>query len=473
MYRSSNDSIRKATVPDWFHDAKLGIFIHWGLYSVPGYAPYSDTDIMTLFKQQGFKAMRQNPYAEWYLNTMQFKDYPTWQYHVETYGEDFAYSDFQPLFEDAAGEMKASEWASFFKEVGAKYAVLTTKHHDGYLLWPSKHPNTQVGAYQSSRDLVGEISEATRAAGLRMGLYYSGVLDWTYLHHPTDSLYTFLLNRGQGAEYTQYANKHILELTDRYEPDILWNDIGYPAGTDVDALFEHYYKTVPHGVVNDRWTQVEVPQTDEARAALKAQLFAQENSVEMLFEAPDCHYDFRTPEYVVYPEIQQDKFEVCRGIGMSFGYNRMEDERNTLSSTELIHSFVDTVSKNGNLLIGIGPRADGSIPEYQQKPLLEFGAWLKTNGDALFGTRPWQRAEGKTTEGHEVRFTQKDGKVYATVLGEVKGSSLTLENLELPASAHLLGSNEQLTTHYEGGNVRLELPANIPNAPALCFEIRY
>ncbi|MEM6430495.1 MAG: alpha-L-fucosidase, partial [Deinococcota bacterium] len=108
IYQATDESIRTHTAPDWFHDAKLGIFIHWGLYSVPGYAPYSDTDIMTLFKQQGLAAMRQNPYAEWYLNTMQFKDYPTWQYHVENYGEDFAYADFQPKFEDASANMDAS-----------------------------------------------------------------------------------------------------------------------------------------------------------------------------------------------------------------------------------------------------------------------------------------------------------------------------------------------------------------------------
>ncbi len=471
-YKATDDSIRSHTAPDWYHDAKLGIFVHWGLYSVPGYAPYSDTDIMTLFKQEGFKAMRQNPYAEWYLNTMQFKDYPTWKYHVEHYGADFAYADFQREFEDVSAQMNAPEWASFFAEVGAKYAVLTTKHHDGYLLWPSQHPNTKVGAYQSSRDLVGEITEATRAAGLKMGLYYSGVLDWTYLHHPTDSVYTFMLNRGQAADYIDYANKHIYELTDRYKPDILWNDIGYPAGTDTNELFAHYYNTVPHGVVNDRWTQVDVPQDDAARAALKAELDAQEGSVELLFEAPDCHYDFITPEYIVYPEIQKQKFEVCRGIGMSFSYNQLEDEKNTLSATELIYSFVDTVSKNGNFLIGIGPRADGSIPDYQKKPLLEFGAWLKVNGEALFGTRPWQRAEGKSNEGHEVRFTHKDNKLYATVLGQVKGSTITLKDLEPAGKVCLLGADEHLATQYQDGDLRLELPANLPDSPAICFEIQ-
>ncbi|MEM7736302.1 MAG: alpha-L-fucosidase [Deinococcota bacterium] len=471
-YQATDESIRAHTAPNWFHDAKLGIFIHWGLYSVPGYAPYSDTDIMTLFKQQGFAAMRQNPYAEWYLNTLQFKDYPTWQYHVEHYGADFAYADFQPKFEEASAQMDATDWASLFTKIGAKYAVLTTKHHDGYLLWPSRHPNTRVGAYQSKRDLVGDITEATRAAGLKMGLYYSGVLDWTYLHYPTDSLYTFMLNRGQQSEYTEYANKHVVELIDRYKPDILWNDIGYPAGTDTNALFAHYYNSVPHGLVNDRWTQLDVPQDEAGRAALKSQLAAQEGSVDMVFEAPDCHYDFRTPEYVVYPDIQQEKFEVCRGIGMSFGYNRLEDEQNTLTAAELIYSFVDTVSKNGNLLIGVGPRADGSIPEYQQKPLLEFGKWLEVNGEALFGTRPWQRAEGTTHEDHDVRFTQKEGNVYAVVLGQPTSMQVTLNNMNPARQVRLLGQHDACPTHHHDGNLIIDLPAELPNTPALSFEIR-
>lgn len=128
------------------------------------------------------------------------------------------------------------------------------------------------------------------------------------------------------------------------------------------------------------------------------------------------HYDFRTPEYAQYDEIKPDKWESTRGVGHSFGNNRQEGPDQMLSLTELARGFADLVSKNGNLLLGIGPYPDGTIPESQAKLLADFGAWLDVTGEAYFDTRPWRIAEATATDGTSLRFTQRDDALYVTLL---------------------------------------------------------
>ena len=172
------ESVRKHENPDWYLNAKLGIFVHWGLYSLPGWAPHGG-DIGEVFESGDMSNwFRNNSYAEWYLNTLKFADSPTRAWHDKTYGRDFAYDDFAPAFNQALASWDANEMASLFSEVNARYVVLTTKHHDGFTLWKSKIPCPKKPNYHSERDLVGELTNAVRDQGMRMGLYYSGGLDW-------------------------------------------------------------------------------------------------------------------------------------------------------------------------------------------------------------------------------------------------------------------------------------------------------
>lgn len=238
-YEATPESVQKHPVPDWFHNAKLGLFIHWGLYSVPAWAPLAGElnleEVMA--KGDWAKWFANNPYAEWYLNSIQIKDSPSYQYHRQTYGESFSYTDFAPLFKEASQRANFDDWADLFQKVGARYVVLTTKHHDGFLLWPSRQPNPFIKGYHAERDLVGELAEAVRARGMRLGLYYSGGLDWTFNKTVIQDMTTIVGGIPQGEDYAQYATNHWLELIERYEPAILWNDIGYPAVADLNALF--------------------------------------------------------------------------------------------------------------------------------------------------------------------------------------------------------------------------------------------
>ncbi len=255
-YEPTWDSVSEHPLPEWYDDAKLGIFLHWGLYSVPGWAPQVP-DIQQMLHDDGPRAMfANNPYAEWYRNSHRIEGSPTWLHHREVWGEDFDYDGFVPLFDEGTADCDTDAIAGICRDAGARYVVLTTKHHEGFTLWPASEPHPVKGHYHAARDLVGDLSASVRASGMRMGLYYSGGYDWPYndalLKNPADS---FLAVPHTG-DYVQYATGHVRELISRYRPSVLWNDICWPAGGDLPALFAEYYNTVPDGVINDRWVEL-------------------------------------------------------------------------------------------------------------------------------------------------------------------------------------------------------------------------
>jgi len=446
-------------VPDWFHDAKLGIFVHWGLYSVPGWAPHG-ADIDKQVAEKGWSAMfANNPYAEWYLNTLRIGDTPTRRHHVATYGPNFSYDDFATVFNSAVEKWDPDGWASLFRKVGARYVVLTTKHHDGFLLWPSQRTSPRkTGSYATRRDLVGELTNAVRRHNLRMGLYYSGGLDWSFNETPVRDFSDVHRTIIQSPDFVEYVNGHWRELIDCYAPSILWNDIGYPAAANVPELFAYYYNAVPEGVVNDRWTQ----QPPNRRESFDDPAAA----------STQTHADFTTPEYASYDHIVDKKWEATRGIGHSFGYNQNEGPEDYLSVEEVVRSFADIVSKNGNLLLDVGPMADGTIPDLQRERLLGLGAWLDTNGEAIFGSRPWFTARGQTSDNIPVRFTQSGDSLYAVVLGTPRNSLTALEKLQAGpgTSVYLLGVSESLSWSQEGERIVISLPP-LKTAPAYTLKI--
>ncbi|MEM9675474.1 MAG: alpha-L-fucosidase, partial [Bacteroidota bacterium] len=450
QYQPTDSSLSQHPLPEWYQDAKLGIFIHWGLYSVPGWAKGTGASLEEILAGgSALEWFANNPYAEWYLNSLRIEGSSTAKHHNETYGEDFSYYDFVPEFNEAIEQWNPNEWAELFKSVGAGYVVLTTKHHDGFLLWPSEHPNPHRENYFASRDLVGELTEAVSNQGMKMGLYYSSGLDWTFNDLVIKDFPDLFAAVPQQQSYVDYVNDHWSELIERYDPWVLWADIGSPQAYDAQAVIADYYNQKPEGVVNNRHK------------------FSLPNDT-----IPPIHHDFTTPEYQVLDSIAQKKWETCRGIGLSFGYNQTEDIAEFLSVDELVDSFVDIVSKNGNLLLNIGPKADGTIPEGQRIRLEGLGAWLATNGEAIFGSRPWTQAEATTTEGGRVRFTQKDGAVYMILLDEPENSSVTINDFPLSSinSLNALEANQTINFQLEGGTLTLELP-EMEEASAYAFKM--
>ena len=439
-YQATLESLNQHPLPQWYADAKLGIFVHWGLYSVPGWAPL-------VHPEHDFTApdyIKNNPYAEWYLNVMRIDGSPTQAYHREHYGADYDYYNFASTFDQEIKKWSPDAWAKIFRDAGAKYVVLTTKHHDGFTLWPSATPNPKLPAdrQHATRDIVGELTTAVNLQDLRMGLYYSGGYDWTFVPGPIRTAADYQSVKPQSDAYGKYADAQVRELIQRYRPAVIWNDIDYPKSGHPLEIMAEYYNAVPDGVVDDRF-------------GVK-------------------HSDFKSPEYQVLDKISPTKWEECRGLGRSFGYNRAEGESETIAPDELVYLLVDIVSKNGNLLLDVGPEADGTIPPVQMKRLEALGAWLKQNGEAIYGTRPWQTAEGKTSEGIPFRFTQSDAAVYATLLGTPKTPTITLKSTSPKAGTQNLGLLEAakpLVWSEHGSDVEVTLPAALPGQYAYVLKM--
>ncbi len=407
IYEPNWASLDQRPNPTWFENAKFGIFIHWGVYSVPAWGP-------------------KKRYAEWYWHDMMQGKSATRRFHDKTYGADMKYTHFA---DDFKAEMyEPAEWAELFRLSGARYVVLTSKHHDGYCLWPSAQAwnwnSVDVGP---GRELAGDLSEAVKAAGLRFGFYYS-LYEWF------NPLY---LN-----DVDRYVEEHMLpqmkDLVQRYQPDLFWPDgeWSHPSSTWRSTEFLAWLfneSDAPDDIaINDRWGK----------------------------ECRNVHGGFATPEYGGIPEghlVQAGRFEECQGMGHSFGYNRNEGVDEYRSSTELLHLLIDNVSRGGNLLLDIGPTADGRIPVIMQQRLADMGAWLEVNGEAIYGTERWDDAP----EVENVRFTEKGGTVYA-ILFEWPGRRVSLPIAGV-TRARLLGYDGDLEMREDDGLTRISLPAFGPS----------
>jgi len=458
-YAADWPSLDSRPTPAWYTDAKLGIFIHWGLYSVPAWAPHGQ-------------------YAEWYWEKLRAAGSPNpWrERHAALYGPDFRYEDFEPQFR--AESFDAAQWAQLFKRAGAGYVVLTSKHHDGYCLWPSPHADASWGRPWNSvdgapkRDLVGELASATRAEGLKFGLYYS-LYEW--------------FNPVWLSDRPRYVREHMVpqlkQLVSAYAPSVVFADGEWSLTSDLwraPELLAWLYNESPSAadvVVNDRWGS----------------------------EARHKHGGYFTTEFGAGLPDATRPWEENRGLGHSFGYNRAETLADYVSSAALIHMFCDLVSRGGNLLLNVGPTADGRIPVVMQERLTELGDWLAVNGEAIFGSRAatrtcqWsdgarpQQAFGKfmvefdlqaqigsePRDGAAVKqfwFTRKGNDLYAITTGWLR-PTMTLRGVRPSETSRLtmLGFAQDLPWRLDGDGVSFDLPwlapQDLPCRHAWTFRI--
>ncbi|MFZ5515588.1 MAG: alpha-L-fucosidase [Candidatus Zhuqueibacterota bacterium] len=339
IYQATWESLKSRPYPQWFSDAKLGIFIHWGVYSVPAWSG-------------------REQYAEWFLRGLESGDSARIQFQKRAFGENFTYRDYAPLFK--AELFEANEWAQLFARSGARYVILVSKHHDGYCLWPSRYaPGWNSSDVGPRRDIVGELSAAVRNAGLKMGLYYS-LPEWNnrlfrWYTDPNDQI---------GPYVEQHMIPQFRELISAYRPEVLFTDGEWFHSAETwhaPELIAWYYNLVgPDAIVNNRW-------------------------------GAGSDIGFLTPEYSAGIHITDRPWAECRGLGRSFGLNRNEKLDAYLSASELIHFFVKAVAHGGGMTLNVGPGADGQIPLLQQERLVQLGRWLQVNGEAIYGSKPWAK----------------------------------------------------------------------------------
>lgn len=414
VYKPTWESIDSRPVPAWFSEAKFGIFIHWGLYSVPAWAPT--------------KGKVYEKYAEWYWARQNPADKPSaafTDFHNKTFGAKTEYPDFVSGFK--AEMFDPAKWAEIFKQSGAKYIVLTSKHHDGFALWPSEQAwnwnSVDVGPH---RDLAGDLTNAVKASGLHMGFYYS-LYEW--------------YNPMYKKDLPKYVSDHMIpqmkDLVNRYHPDMLWTDGEWEITSDQwksTEFLSWLYNDSPVKesiVVNDRWGK----------------------------DTRGKHGGFYTTEYDIDGDqaVKREKsgrpWEECRGIGGSFGYNRNENLEDYESSESLIRILIDKVSRGGNLLLNVGPTADGRIPVIMQQRLKDVGDWLAINGEAIYGTRAWKHSSNFKKESN-VFFTTKDNDLYVIVT-KWQDIPMVIKNVTRVNAVTLLGFKGEIK--YSSANNQLTI----------------
>jgi alpha-L-fucosidase len=430
-YQPAWESLDRRPVPSWFGAAKFGIFIHWGVYSVPAWGPTGDS--IGVYDK----------YAEWYwnklVNTGSKVNRYFREFHTKTYGPNFKYQDFAPMFK--AELFNPDQWAELFKKSGARYVVLTSKHHEGFTLWPSAQSwnwnSVDIGPH---RDLCGDLTASVKKAGLHMGFYYS-LYEW--------------YNPIYRSDLSNYVDNHMIpqmkDLVMSYKPDILWTD-GEWDKPSKDWKSEQFlawlYNESPVKesiVVNDRWGS----------------------------ETRSKHGGIYTTEYGLVHDSEgigevAKPWEECRGIGTSFGFNRAENLDSYSSVEDLIKILVSTVAAGGNLLLDIGPAADGTIPVIMQQRLLEIGAWLSINGEAIYGTSPLVRSKDDVAinpgTNKTVFFTKKDNDIYV-ICTEWPRGNLVLKGLPAPGpvKVSLLGSATTVKSRKTGSDLIITPPALTPD----------
>jgi len=358
------ESIDSRTVPEWYDKAKVGIFVHWGLFSVPSYG------------------------NEWIWHEWKSDQNADIVNFIEkNYRPGFTYQEFASQL--TAEFFNATEWAELFKKAGAKYVVLTSKHHEGYTLWPSKYTYSFNSVDQGPhRDIVQEVGDAVRAAGLRYGLYHS-LLEW---YHPL-----YIADQASGT--TEFVDNKVypemVELVNTYKPDILWSDgewdmpDTYWKSTKFLAWLYNESPVKDEILTNDRWGS----------------------------NVTCYHGDIRTCIDRYNPGvIQANKWENAMTIDWnSWAYRRNSNIGEYATTKQLIDLLVETVSCGGNILINVGPTKEGHIDPIYQERLVGLGEWLSLNGEAIYESNPWVEHQNDTlTSG--VWYTQKDGATYASVL---------------------------------------------------------
>jgi alpha-L-fucosidase len=456
-FTPSWDSLTSYEVPSWYLDGKFGIFIHWGAYAVPAFG------------------------NEWYPRNMYLQGSPEYEHHLKTYGSQskFGYKDFIPQF--TADLFDPDAWGALFRRAGAQFVVPVAEHHDGFAMYDSDHSAWTAAKMGPRRDVIGELAAAVQRQWMVFGLSSHRAEHWWFMNggmafdsDVRDPEYADLYGPAQPQEmppnelFLQDWLMRCCELVDKYRPQLFWFDwwIEQPAFTPYLPRFAAYYYN---------------------RAA-SWQRGVAINYKHAAFTEGAAVFDVERGQLA---EIRADFWQTDTAVAKnSWSYTENNEYK---EAGDIIGDLVDIVSKNGALLLNIGPKADGTIPDDDRAILLEIGDWLLVNGDAIYGTRPWVvYGEGPTpiVEGsfsdakrqsftsRDIRFTTREATIYATALAIPETRELTITTLRERSSlvnpeitrVELVGGGELAWTRDEEG-LHVVLPDSFPSRHAICLRI--
>ena len=458
-YEPTWESLKSYSVPEWYKDAKFGIFIHWGVYAVPA------------FNNEWYPHFM-------YRDEMSRKGANFYQHHRETWGpqSEFGYKDFIPMFK--AEKWDPDAWVDLFKRAGARYVVPVAEHHDGFAMYGSDHTRWNAANRGPRRDIIAKLAEAVREQGLKFGVSTHRAFNWRYYAYSDEfdtvnPAYADLYNpphpedEPASPEFLENWYARTKELIDKFEPDVLWFDFGW-----------HWDEFAPY------------------RPQVTAYYY--NRAIEWGKEVV-LNYKDKFPEGTAVYDIERGKLDDIREkywqTDTSVSYKSWcyieDDEFKTV--TTLVHDLVDIVSKNGNLLLNVGPRADGTIPDQAANLLLGVGDWLRVNGEAIYGTRHWHtygEGEARVVTGHlterqnapltaeDIRFTTKGNVLYAICPGW-PGEQVTIRSLgtdspiraDMISEIRMLGSQETLSWSQDDHGLTVKTPGEKPCEHAYTLRI--
>lgn len=473
-YEPDWESLLKYEIPEWYKDAKFGIFIHWGPTTVPAFGS-AEWYGFNMWNEGEVDALG-NPSSE---------SSSAYKYHVENFGkpEKFGYTKFIPMFK--AEKFNAKEWVDLFEEAGARYVVPVGEHCDGFAMYKSSITRWNSVDMGPKRDIVGEIFKEARSRGMKVGVsshYAYGWHWWTYKdkYETTDpelqDFYWKPHKRWEPAseEYIQHWLDRSTDMMTQYKPDLFWFDLG-----------------------------ICEPAYEEARKKLIASYYNQglENEQEVVLNYKNIKWR-PVPDGAAVLDVESGKLDRIREEawqtdmslgGWRWGYTNDYQMR---EAGAYINDLIDIVSKNGCLLLNVAPNKHGIIPDDQQAILKEIGGWLKVNGEAIYSTRPFEvfgqgptnakmvlhgNMKDKGYTGEDIRYTRKGNTVYAFLLkwpGEKRSVSLYALGSELRiindniVDVTLLGSDLDINWIQTGQALVLDLPGTNPVSNAACFKIQ-
>lgn len=416
-YEANWASLDSRPIPAWFEEARFGIFVCWGPYSVPAWAP-------------------KGAYAEWYGHEIRNPDTPQARFHARVYGKDFPYTRFGPML---TGEMfDADAWAELFARSGARYAIMAANYHDGFSLWPNPYaPGWNAMEVGPKRDVLGEFTAAVRKRGLKAGIYFS-LYEW---YHPL-----WLSDRQRYV--SEHFHPQFRDVVNRYRPSVIFADGEWEADDKVwssEELLGWLFNESPARidvVVNDRWGN-----------------------------SRGKHGSFYESEYGGGNMAPTHPWQEDRGIGKSYGYNRNEDIGDYDCAVDLIRMLCRCAGNGGNLLLDVGPEADGRIPVIMQERLLQIGDWLRVNGESIYGSKAspfWPRAFAWGT------VTQKPGRIFLHLYKRPSGAVALRGLRNRLEGAWFLSDpgHARLPVRQTAEGPEISLPGRLPDAAVSVIEVQ-
>jgi alpha-L-fucosidase len=457
------ESLGNFKTPSWLREGKLGIFIHWGIYSVPAFG------------------------SEWYPRNMYLKGSPEFEHHLKTYGShaEFGYKDFIPLFR--AEKFDASEWAKLFREAGVRYVIPVAEHHDGFPMYDCEFTEWSAAKKGPQRDCIGELAKAFRAEDIVFGASSHRAEHWWFfdqgmyidsdvLDPQYSDLYGPASNKRVAETHAEMPDQQFLddwllrtcEIVDKYQPEVIYFDwwICQPVFQPYLKKFGAYYYN--RGAEWGKEVAINFKEW-EGRS----------------FPDGTGVFDIERGRA---SEIRPDFWQTCTSVSKnSWGYVTNHEYKDVDS---IVDDLIDVVSKNGALLLNIGPKADGTIPETEQQMLRDIGKWLAVNGEAIYGTRPWKKfGEGPTVDaggsftdtsrkpftGEDFRFTTKGDSLFAIALAWPENGKVVVKSLGddvgKVADVELLGHAGKLKWEQSADGLSVELPKEHPTEFALTLKI--